>query len=74
MLTLINTFQVFDQIYVMTGGGPSLATLTVIVYLYNQAFTAFRLGYGLAVAYVVLAVLVALAIIQQRLMPGGENQ
>jgi multiple sugar transport system permease protein len=74
MLTLINTFQVFDQIYVMTGGGPSLATLTVIMYLYNQAFTAFRLGYGSAVAYVVLAVLVALAIIQQRLMPGGENQ
>jgi len=37
MLTLIGTFQVFDQIYVMTGGGPSVATLTVIQFLYYQA-------------------------------------
>jgi len=72
MLTLINTFQVFDQIYVMTGGGPSLATLTVILYLYDQAFTTFRLGYGSAVAYVVLVVLVALALIQRRLLPESE--
>lgn len=69
MLTLINTFQVFDQIYVMTGGGPSLATLTVIQYLYNQAFEARLLGYGSAVAYIALGVLIVLALIQRRLLP-----
>ncbi len=72
MLTLINTFEVFDQIYVMTGGGPSLSTLTIIQYLYNQAFESRLLGYGSAVAYVALAVLVALALIQGRLLSEGE--
>ncbi len=69
MLTLINTIQVFDQIYVMTGGGPSLSTLTLIQYLYYQAFTYYKLGYGSAVAYVVLVILVILALIQRRLVP-----
>lgn len=72
MLTLIGTFQVFDQIYVMTGGGPSLATLTVIQFLYYQAYEFFRLGYGSAVAYVVLAALVGLALLQRRLLPSGD--
>jgi multiple sugar transport system permease protein len=67
MLTLINTFQVFDQIYVMTGGGPSLATLTLIQYLYYQAFQFFKLGYGSAVAYIVLVVLIVLALLQRRI-------
>ena len=74
MLTLINTFQVFDQIYVMTGGGPSLATLTIIQYLYYQAFEFYKLGYGSAVAYVALAVLIVLAVIQQRLLPEAETR
>lgn len=69
MLTLINTIQVFDQIYVMTGGGPSLSTLTLIQYLYYQAFTYYKLGYGSAVAYIVLVILVILALIQRRLVP-----
>lgn len=73
MLTLINTFQVFDQIYVMTGGGPSLATLTIIQYLYNQAFETHLLGYGSAVAYIALAVLVALALIQRHVLTEGES-
>ncbi len=66
LLTLINTVQVFDQIYVMTGGGPGLATLTMIQYLYYQAFSYFRLGYGSAVAYAVLLILVLLAVLQRR--------
>lgn len=74
MLTLINTFQVFDQIYVMTGGGPSLSTLTIIQYLYYQAFEFYKLGYGSAVAYIALAVLIVLAIIQQRWLSSGQVQ
>jgi len=61
MLTIINTFQVFDQVYVMTGGGPGTATLTLVQYLYFQAFETFRLGYGSAIAYVTFAILLALS-------------
>jgi multiple sugar transport system permease protein len=69
MLTLINTFQAFGQIFVMTGGGPSLATTTLVIYLYYQAFQFFRLGYGSTIAYVILVILVILALIQRRLIP-----
>lgn len=68
MLTLINTFEVFDQVFVMTGGGPGLSTLTVIQFMYYQAFQFFHVGYASAVAYVVLAVLVVLALIQRHFL------
>jgi len=69
MLTVINTFQVFDQVYVMTGGGPGTATLTLVQYLYYQAFQTFKLGYGSAIAYVTFALLLVMAWLQQRLLP-----
>ncbi|MHB8731114.1 MAG: carbohydrate ABC transporter permease [bacterium] len=73
MLTIINTFQVFDQVYVMTGGGPGTATLTLVQYLFYQAFQTFKLGYGSAIAYVTFALLLALAWLQQRLVPSEAS-
>ncbi|HXX38628.1 MAG TPA: sugar ABC transporter permease [bacterium] len=69
MLTIINTFQVFDQVYVMTGGGPGTATLTLVQYLFFQAFQTFKLGYGSAIAYVTFALLLALSWLQRLLLP-----
>jgi multiple sugar transport system permease protein len=66
MLTIINAVQVFDQIFVMTGGGPGTATLTLVQYVYYQAFQIFNLGYGSAVAYLVFVLLAVLAFIQLR--------
>lgn len=68
MLTTINAAQVFDQIYVMTGGGPGTSTLTLVQYLYYQAFQGFNLGYGSAVAYFVFVLLAVFGIIQLRLV------
>ena len=68
MLTTINAAQVFDQIYVMTGGGPGTSTLTLVQYLYYQAFQSFNLGYGSAVAYFVFVLLAVFGIIQLRLV------
>lgn len=73
MLTIINTFQVFDQVYVMTGGGPGTATLTLVQYLFFQAFQTFKLGYGSAIAYITFALLLAMAWLQQRLLPSGAS-
>jgi multiple sugar transport system permease protein len=69
MLTIINTFQVFDQVYVMTGGGPGTATLTLVQYLFFQAFQTFKLGYGSAIAYVTSALLLAMSWLERRLLP-----
>ncbi len=75
MLTLINTFQVFAQVYVMTGGGPSMATLTVVQYMYVQSFQYYRLGYGSAIAYVIFMFLVAFILIEKKFLKrfGDEN-
>jgi len=67
ILTLINTGQVFDQIYVMTAGGPGTATLTLVQYMYYQAFQTYNLGYGAAVAYATFAVLLAVTLVVHRL-------
>ncbi|MFN8528144.1 MAG: sugar ABC transporter permease [Anaerolineae bacterium] len=57
---VISHFQVFGQPYIITGGGgPGRASWTVIIYLYQQAWVAFRMGYGAAVA-VAIAIIMAL--------------
>ena len=56
---VIGHFQVFGQPYIITGGGgPGRASWSVIIYLYNQAWVAFRMGYGAAVA-VAIAIIMA---------------
>lgn len=56
---VIGHFQVFGQPYIITGGGgPGRSSWTVIIYLYQQAWVAFRMGFGAAVA-VAIAVIMA---------------
>lgn len=55
---VIAHFQVYGQPFIMTNGGPGRESYTVIFYLYQIAWTAFRMGYGAAIA-VVLALIIA---------------
>ena len=66
VITLINSFQVFDQVFVMTNGGPLRRTVTLVQYLYEVGFQQYQLGYASAVAYVLFLVLMALALLQLR--------
>jgi multiple sugar transport system permease protein len=66
MLTIINSFQIFDQVYVMTSGGPGTATLTLVQYIYTQSFQYQKFGYGSAIAVVLFLILVVIAIFQTR--------
>jgi multiple sugar transport system permease protein len=54
VVNLLGAFQVFTPTYVLTGGGPDGATLTLPLYLYQSAFTYGRLGYGAALAVALL--------------------
>jgi multiple sugar transport system permease protein len=65
---LIGCFQVFDQIYVMTEGGPLKATLTTAYLVYKEAFVHFNMGYACAIAFVLAAVIFACAVVQKRVM------
>lgn len=60
----IQSFQVFDQIAIMTQGGPANSTLVLVYYLYRHAFQLFRVGYASAVATVLFLILLALTILQ----------
>jgi multiple sugar transport system permease protein len=65
---LIGTFQVFDQIYVMSAGGPAKTTTTLAYLIYVEGFQQGRgLGYAAAIAVILFAIILALYLIQRRL-------
>ncbi len=71
---IIKGFQVFDQIYIMTGGqlggGPDGATSVLVFDVYRNAFTSFRMGYASAEASLLLLFLLAVTIVQYRAQKG----
>ncbi|MDT0157664.1 sugar ABC transporter permease [Microbacterium sp. ARD32] len=67
ILTIIQTLQSFDQVFVMTDGGPNGASELSVLYLYRQGFQYFQMGYASAIAWVLLALIMLLTVIQFRL-------
>lgn len=62
---VIGHFQVFGQPYIITGGGgPGRASWTVVIYLYQQAWVAFRMGYGAAVAVTIAVIMAVITAVQ----------
>jgi multiple sugar transport system permease protein len=59
-ITLVNSLQTFNLIWVMTQGGPYNSSSTLALWMYTQAFALFRVGYGSAIA-IVLMIIVLLA-------------
>lgn len=73
MLSLIGGLKLFDQVFVMTQGGPGGATNTISTLIYSNAFSLGRFGYAAALA-VVLSIFVAVAsVIQYRLLALQER-
>lgn len=64
VLTLISSFQVFTQSYVLTGGGPGNSTTTLVMYLYQSGFQFFRLGFASAIAWVLFVFIMIVTAIQ----------
>jgi multiple sugar transport system permease protein len=66
--SIIGSFQVFTQIYIMTNGGPLGRTSTIGFYLYEKAFRQFQMGYASAMAYALFAMIFIFTLIQLRYM------
>ncbi|WP_248927191.1 carbohydrate ABC transporter permease [Paenibacillus hamazuiensis] len=62
MLVTLQTLGVFGLIYAMTGGGPGTATTTLPIFMYNQAFVNYQLGYGTAISLLLLLMGVVLSL------------
>jgi multiple sugar transport system permease protein len=67
VISMIGYFQLFAEPYVMTQGGPSNATLSVVLYMYEQGFRWWNMGYATAIAFVLFAIILAMTLIQRKL-------
>jgi multiple sugar transport system permease protein len=63
VLGLIGTFQVFNEAYVMTGGGPSDASLFYVFYIYRTAFSQSNLGYASALAWALFVIVLIVTLL-----------
>jgi len=70
--SLIGSFQIFDLTTVLTGGGPANSTNTLVMYIYQNGFKWFRMGYASAIAMILFLVIFAITMIQKRLSHNGE--
>jgi multiple sugar transport system permease protein len=68
VMSVIASFQVFGQTYILTGGGPYYSTLTIILYMYQQGFGLYQLGYAAAVGYLLFGTLLICTLIQFKLL------
>jgi multiple sugar transport system permease protein len=64
VITTIGYLQLFEEPFVMTGGGPLDATLSVTMYMYQQGFQFFHQGYASAIAYVLFVIVAIVAFLQ----------
>jgi multiple sugar transport system permease protein len=71
--TAIFTLRSFEQVYVITAGGPLNSTNLLVYYIYEEAFARFEFGYGAAAAIVLLGIALALVYLQLKAWGDGEE-
>jgi multiple sugar transport system permease protein len=71
-LSTINGFQLFIEPYVMTGGGPLRRTYSVVLYLYNNAFSYQKMGYAATIGVALALIIGAVVYAQRRVIGSGE--
>ncbi|MBM4465052.1 MAG: sugar ABC transporter permease [Chloroflexi bacterium] len=69
LLRMVEAIKIFDIVFVMTAGGPGISTETSTMYARLVSLTQFRLGYGAAIAYVLMILSAIIFIILTRVLP-----
>jgi multiple sugar transport system permease protein len=67
VITMIGYFQLFAEPYVMTQGGPVKSTLSVVLFMYQEGFRWWRMGFAASIAFVLFLIILAGTLIQLRL-------
>ena len=65
IVTTIGAMQTFGQVYIINGRADS--TLTIVLYIYEKAFTQFSMGYAAALSWILISFILILTVIQVRL-------
>lgn len=66
IMSIISSFQVFDQAFVMTNGGPAKSSYTIVYHVYENAFINFRMGESSAAAMILFVIILIFTLIQFR--------
>jgi multiple sugar transport system permease protein len=74
ILSVTGSILAFDQFYILTNGGPDNSTVTVVLAIYRQAFFLFDLGKAAALSMIVLVLLLALNLIQFRILRAPADE
>jgi multiple sugar transport system permease protein len=67
VLQILASLKLFDQVYIMTQGGPNGVTRSIVLYMYEVGFTGYRFGYASSIAYIFFAIVVIVSLLQFRL-------
>lgn len=70
VLATVYNLQIFDTVFVLTGGGPANSTATVVWYIWQTLFSNGNVGYGATLSSILLLVILVLTLIQMRLLRG----
>ena len=73
-LGTIWSFQVFDLVYTMTGGGPGTATITMVMSIYQSGFKQYKMGYASAMAFVLFLIVILISILQKKVFSGKGGE
>jgi multiple sugar transport system permease protein len=73
IISIIGSFLSFAEFLIMTQGGPSHATTPIMMWIYDQSFQYYHLGYGAALSFILMIVLILLTIIQLKLFHRTEE-
>ena len=73
IISIIGSFLSFAEFLIMTDGGPSHATTPILMWIYDQSFQYYYLGYGAALSFILMIVLVILTVIQLKLFHRPEE-
>lgn len=71
--SIIGSFQVFDQVYVMTKGGPLFKTQTLVQLIYSTAFDSFNMGYASTIAVALFLITFIISLFTFKAMTKGEE-
>jgi multiple sugar transport system permease protein len=72
IMSVVASFQIFTQVYVLTGGqgGPADSTLVMVLYIYQQAFKFHNMGYASAIAWILFIIILIFTLLQFKIAGG----
>jgi multiple sugar transport system permease protein len=74
ILGVIDSFLVFDQVMVLTRGGPANTTEVIGMFMYSNSFSLFKLGYGAAISVIMFVVIAVFTLLQSRFVGFGSTE